>query len=173
MTTLLGRVYALLGEAGIPAALVGAGALAVYGVSRSTLDHDLLVTDLRALERSLWPALRATVDIRLGDADDPLAGVIRISETGERDVDVILGRHRWQHEIVVSARLVEHPAGTIRVVAPEGLVLLKLYAGGPQDLWDVEQLRAALGPSLDSAVEAVVDRLPPDARDEWRKLTRG
>lgn len=170
MTTLLTRVSATLREAGIPSALVGAGALAVYGVSRSTLDQDLLVTDRRALDRSLWRSLRASVDIRVGDDDDPLAGVVRISDAGERDVDVIVGRHRWQQECVEAATLVTHPSGTIAVVAPEGLVLLKLYAGGAQDLWDVQQLRAALGPPLDAAVHGLVDRLPTDAREAWRSL---
>jgi hypothetical protein len=49
-------------------------------------------------------------------------------------------------------------------------MLLKLYAGGPQDLWDIEQLRTAVGPQLDDAVEAVLDRLPEEARDAWRSL---
>ena len=49
-------------------------------VARSTYDIDLLTTDRRALDRPV----RATrppkpVDIRRGDQDDPLAGVIRIA----------------------------------------------------------------------------------------------
>lgn len=172
VTTLLIRVYATLREAGIPSALIGAGALAVYGVSRSTLDFDLLVTAGRALDRSVWHTVGASVEIRVGDDEDPLAGVVRISEAGEREVDVIVGRHRWQQELLESAAPVKHPAGTIPVVAPEGLVLLKLYAGGPQDLWDVQQLRAAVGPSLDTTVDTLLDRLPPDAREAWLKLTR-
>jgi catechol 2,3-dioxygenase-like lactoylglutathione lyase family enzyme len=114
----LTRVYAKLREAGIPSALVGAGALAVYGVSRSTVDQDLLVTDRRALDRSLWASLRASVEVRVGDADDPLAGVVRISDAGERDVDVVVGRHRWQQECVQSATLVTSPPDPLQRYDP-------------------------------------------------------
>jgi hypothetical protein len=152
--------------------MIGAGALAVYGVSRSTLDFDLLVTAPRALDRAVWHQVGASVEIRVGDDDDPLAGVVRISAVGEREVDVVVGRHRWQLELVESAAPVNHPAGTIPVVAPAGLVLLKLYAGGPQDLWDVQQLRAAVGPSLDTTVDSLMDRLPHEAQEAWRTLTR-
>jgi hypothetical protein len=61
-------------QAGVPFALIGAAALAVHGVSRSTLDIDLLVIDPRVLERSFWASFggRAAIDIRTGDAADPL-----------------------------------------------------------------------------------------------------
>ena len=44
--TLLGRTVRALQSAGIPHALIGAGALALHGVSRSTFDIDLLAGDL-------------------------------------------------------------------------------------------------------------------------------
>ena len=77
----------------VPFALIGAAALAIHGVSRSTLDIDLLVTDRRVLDPSHWTALpdRIGCDVRPGDSADPLAGVIRFRAPGERDVD-ILGR---------------------------------------------------------------------------------
>lgn len=170
---LLSRVVRLLADAGIPAALIGAAGMAVHGVSRSTVDQDLLVADARALDDGMWHPLSAIahVDLRRGDAEDPLAGVVRISATGERDVDVVVGRHAWQRRIVSEASTVATSAGPIAVASARDIVLLKLYAGGPQDLWDVEQLRAATGPTLDEAVENVLDELPPAARDVWRRLT--
>lgn len=171
---LLFRVHAALSAAGIPAALIGAAALAVHGVSRSTLDQDLLVTDVRALEHGLWAILSdVSVDVRRGDADDPLAGVVRIAAQDERDVDVVVGRHSWQRDIVEEAALVALPAGSLPVVAPAGLVLLKLYAGGPQDLWDVVQLRAISGSELDEAVSRRLAALPAAAREAWRRVTAG
>lgn len=124
------------------------------------------------LDKSLWTGVAGTIGIRIGDDDDPLAGVIRISAPGDRDVDVVVGRHQWPRELVDAARPVWHPSGEIPVVAPEGLVLLKLYAGGPQDLWDIQQLRAALGPSLDAAVVRALDRVPQALRDAWATLPR-
>ena len=48
--SLLRRVHERLEESGIAHALIGAAALAIHGISRSTFDQDLLVTDRRALE---------------------------------------------------------------------------------------------------------------------------
>lgn len=166
--TLGERVMAALDAHGIAHAMIGATALAASGVARSTLDLDLLTLDARVLDREVWAGLSAAgsdVEVRRGDADDPLAGVVRISMPVERPVDIILGRHAWQRRAVErAARL---PGGT-RVVLPRDLVLLKLYAGGTQDLWDIRQLLAALGgTSLAAEVEADLDDLPPDARALW------
>lgn len=170
--TLLSRVHRRLDAAGIRSALIGAVALAAHGVSRSTLDQDLLVADRRALDDTIWSPLGGDtrVDIRRGDTDDPLAGVVRITATNQRDVDVIVARHAWQAELVDDAMPVTTASGSIPVVSPGGLVLLKLYAGGPQDLWDIAQLRAVLGRGLDEAVEARLAILPPSAQDAWRRL---
>ncbi len=173
-SSLLRRVHERLAESGIPHALIGAAALAIYGISRSTFDQDLLVTDRRALHPTIWADLgdSVAVDIRRGDDDDPLAGVVRLVSPGERDVDIVVGRHEWQRRILDEAILRDTPEGTMPVVSPEGLVLLKLYAGAPQDLWDIEQLRTVVGgPALDPAVSHRVQSLPPQARAAWTRLT--
>ena len=139
MTT-LDRVWRLLTEHGIPCALIGAAALAARGVARSTYDIDLLVADPRVLDPNLWAAARTAdtrVDIRRGDIDDPLGGVVRVEQPSQRPVDVVLGKHGWQREMLSRAEPV--PGGP-PVVLPADLILLKLYAGGPQDLWDIREL---------------------------------
>lgn len=172
-SSLLRRVHERLAESGIAHALIGAAALAIHGISRSTFDQDLLVIDRRALEPSIWVGIAdgADVDIRRGDDDDPLAGVVRLVSPGERDVDVVVGRHEWQRGILDEAIVCDTPGGAIPVAAPAGLVLLKLYAGAPQDLWDIEQLRTAVGgPALDAAVNSQVHSLPLRAREAWARL---
>jgi hypothetical protein len=47
----------LLASERIPFALIGASALAARGVSRSTHDLDLLTTDSRVLDPTLWVVL--------------------------------------------------------------------------------------------------------------------
>ena len=166
--TLLGDVCGLLSALDIPHALIGAAALAARGIARSTFDIDLLTTDRRVLEQPLWADLvRAgvSVDVRRGDADDPLAGVVRISAPGQRPVDLVVGRYAWQ------ARAVER-ADTARigppVVTTVDLILLKLYAGGAQDLWDVrELLRASEAQPLVDAVEGELVALPAAMRAAW------
>lgn len=170
--TLGDRVMSALDERGIAHALIGAAALAAAGVARSTLDLDLLTVDPRVLDHSVWATLRGAgvaVEVRRGDADDPLAGVVRLSMAGERPVDIILGRHAWQGRAVDRAQRL--PSGT-PVVRPRDLVLLKLYAGGTQDLWDVRQLLALNQTGLAADVEADLGDLPADARNLWALTLR-
>jgi hypothetical protein len=58
-----------------------------------------------------------------------------------------------------------------RIVRASDLILLKLYAGGSQDAWDIEQLLAAGDrETLVVAVNAELDSLPGDARARWRRI---
>jgi len=173
--SLLTTIAAVLEQTGIPYALVGAAALAVHGVSRSTFDQDLLVTDRRALNPDMWRELRdVSVDVRRGDSDDPLAGVIRFTASGQRDVDIIVGRHAWQSSMLARARPVSLGEQTIPVVGVSDLILLKLYAGGIQDRWDITQLLAASGsPEVVADVERVLADLPDRCAEMWRHQRSG
>jgi hypothetical protein len=173
--SLLTAIAAVLEQAGIPHALVGAAALAVHGVSRSTFDQDLLVTDRRALNPDMWRELPGvSVDVRKGDSDDPLAGVIRFTASGQRDVDIIVGRHAWQSSMLARARRVSLGERTIPVVGVSDLILLKLYAGGVQDRWDIAQLLAASGsPEVEADVERGLADLPNRCAEMWRHRGSG
>jgi predicted nucleotidyltransferase len=168
--TLLAYVTSQLARERIEFAMIGAAALAAHGVSRSTVDIDLLVVDPRVLSlTSTTP--NVTVDIRRGAADDPLAGVVRFSQPHERDVDIVVGRSRWQQDIIRRAQTIEVGGLTVPVVDVTGLILLKLYAGGIQDASDVEQLLASVDrPTAVAAVDALVQELPDDAQTLWERL---
>jgi hypothetical protein len=171
--TLLDRICSTLSAASIPHALIGAAAMAVYGVSRSTFDRDLLVTDTRVLESAFWTGLPAEIvaDVRRGDADDPLAGVVRFTCPGERDLDIVVGKSSWQTEIVERAGHMR--VGTLAVAEAADLVLLKLYAGGVQDRWDIAQLLALDdGEDIGRDVERRLGALPRAARDRWSEVRR-
>ncbi len=170
MTT-LDRVWRLLTDRGIPCALIGAAALAARGVARSTYDIDLLVADARVLDHDMWAAMQADdtrVDIRRGDRDDPLGGVVRIEQPSERPVDVVLGKHAWQRDVLTRA---EPVAGGPPVVLPADLILLKLYAGGSQDVWDIRELLKQPGMAAVAAgVEAGIADYPAAMRELWRAI---
>jgi hypothetical protein len=166
--TALEPVAAILDGHAIAYALIGAAALAARGVVRSTLDIDLLTTDRRAFESSLWAPLTAHVDIRVGDADDPLAGVIRIAADDEdRVVDIVVGKHQWQTRAVSRA---EQLADGRRVVLARDLILLKLYAGGAQDFWDVRELLKHSDASLAGEVESDVAEMPAEFHRRWQSI---
>lgn len=172
--TLFDDVAETLDGAGIPFALIGAGALAVYGVVRSTFDHDLLTTSPKTLNTAFWDTLRAAVvvEVHRGDEHDPLLGVVRLTAPGERDVDLIVGRTGWLDDVLVRRVAVPLIGRDVPTVTVADLMLLKLYAGGTQDMWDIEQL-LAVEPDVTvrEDVESRLSHLPPYAGALWQRLT--
>jgi hypothetical protein len=170
---LLEQVVALFERHQVVHALIGAAALAAAGVARSTYDIDLLTVDDTVLREVFWTTLRdagVSVDLRRGDRDDPLAGVVRLDLPTHRPVDVIVGRHAWQGRALARAN---RPPGGPPVVTPADLVLLKLYAGGVQDEWDIRALLATpAGDDIARAVEEEIAALPTTLRDRWSAVRR-
>jgi predicted nucleotidyltransferase len=157
--TLFQAVVARLHERGAPFALIGAAAMAVHGVSRATRDLDILVLDPACLTSSYW------------DADDPLRGVVRLRTEGEPPVDVVVGKGAWQARIATRALEVEIEGVRVPVASRIDLILLKLYAGGNQDAWDIAQLLE--GPEhaeMVADVERGLAALGPDAHALWRRI---
>lgn len=158
----------------VPHALVGGMALAAHGLARATLDADVLVLTPEVVDEGMWTKVRAAgakVNVRRGEPDDPFHAVIRITEPGSPPVDVLVGRFRWQQELVARAIPVSLPAVRIPVVGPADLVLLKIYAGGPQDLVDAQRLVTT--PDRDAIiaeVESRIDALPAGCRREWERI---
>jgi hypothetical protein len=175
--TLSGQVLAALRAADISYALIGAGALTVHGVTRATIDVDFLVLDFSCLGREFWTDLEShgvSVDVRKGDLTDPLAGVVRFEAHGERDVDVVVGKFRWQRGILERAILRTTPDGDLPVVRATDLILLKLFAGGPQDAWDIQQLLEGEDRGeLIAEVEKLLPELSADAAKLWRRILEG
>ena len=172
---LLLRVMTVLDRLGVRYALIGAGALAVHGVARSTFDLDLLTTNQAALDPAAWAGLASDshvhVDVRRGDADDPLAGVVRVETPGEPEIDVVVGRWEWQTEAIERSHPVVVANVELPVVGAADLILLKLFAGGSQDRWDIEQLLAGDDrPALTAEVESRLGSLPIEARHAWIRI---
>jgi hypothetical protein len=159
-------------------ALVGAGALAVHGVLRASDDLDLLVTDRAVLSSGAWDELASHgvgVEVRLGDDEDPLAGVIRFTGASSSSVtvDVVVGKHAWQADVLARAER-RRITSTLElpVVTASDLILLKLFAGAPRDLRDVEEiLDSENGSAVEPAVTREIDRLPREAREAWHGIS--
>jgi len=111
------------------------------------------------------------VSIQRGGADDPLAGVIRVTAAGDSPIDVVVGRAGWQDAAIGRATVRTIEGVAVPVVTATDLILLKLYAGGPQDAWDVEQLLSSGDRSmLVATVEAALPILPKDAQRVWARI---
>ncbi|HEX4825848.1 MAG TPA: hypothetical protein VFV19_16220 [Candidatus Polarisedimenticolaceae bacterium] len=152
---------------GVPAALIGGAALAAHGIARSTVDVDLYTADARVLDPSFWAAFDPP-EIRRGDALDPLAGVVRWNAT--EPVDLIVGRGSLAAEIVARRQWIESDGAKLPLVEAADLILLKLVAGGPQDLLDVRLLLQADPDGWRSKVEERLSKLPREARDAWSRI---
>jgi len=168
----LADVVSVRGRNGIRHAVIGAAALAIHGVTRSTGDVDLLALDIACFDEPLWRDLSArgySIDRRRGDATDPLAGVVRIVARSGESIDVIVGRHQWQARVLERAELRRIGDAEVHVVRPPELVLLKLHAGGAQDAWDIDQLMD-LDAGLQAEVGARVGDLSRDAALLWKRI---
>lgn len=175
--SLLAKVATHFGLRRTPFAAIGGVALAIRGVSRSTFDVDLLTMDASVLAEAFWFLVErdgAQVEIRRGDGGDPLRGLVRLVARDERPVDVFVGRGAWLDGVVKRAEPFALLDTRVPVVGSADLVLLKLHAGGTQDLWDVAQL---LGTDREGAVAAEVEarlaEVPRNAAIAWKKLRAG
>ena len=151
---------------------------AAHGVDRSTLDIDLFTVDHRVLDAAIWDPLRGvpgrTIDARRGDADDPLGGVVQLTSAGDRPVDLIVGRSSWQANMAAEAVRTGIHGIEIPVIRVSDLILLTLYAGGPQDVADIHQLPGRN--DRDGVVDRVnvsVASLPGPARARWARIIEG
>lgn len=170
--SLAGRIIAHLTSRDVSGAVIGGVAMAVHGIARATVDLDVLVAATSVLDNSFWGGLGTDVaiDVRRGDASDPLAGVVRCSSAAEV-LDVVVGRSRWMESVISRATPRELAGEQLPVVDAADLVLLKLYAAGPQDLLDVRLLFAA-DPKLHAVALARSEELPPSVLDRLKELVK-
>ncbi len=159
-----------LSERQVPYALIGAVALARHGVSRYSVDVDLLTMRTEVLAAHFWEGFVDMPELRRGDAEDPLEGVVRWG--GSRPVDLIVGRGPAMAFAVQSAAA-DGQVG-MPVATALGLVLLKLEAGGAQDRFDIVSLvwaqRALNGAAWLAELPARESLLSPAAQSVLKQL---
>jgi hypothetical protein len=167
-------VRRVLDALGVRYVLIGAHAMAARGYPRFTVDVDLLTMDSRVLDPAHWTDLirdGAQVDVRRGDADDPLGGVVHLLLRDGTDVDVVVGKGKWEADLIERAEAISIGGAPIGVPCTGDLVLLKLAAGGTLDLRDAAAL-LTMGDRdrIVQEVEAHIDDVRPDVRAAWRDL---
>jgi hypothetical protein len=167
-------VVRVLRSLGAPHALIGGHAMAARGYTRFTIDVDLLTSDTRVLELSTWAELEragAAIDVRRGDAEDPLAGVVHILLSDGTDVDLVVAKWTWESEVIERAESMLAAGVSIRVPRTGDLILLKLAAGGFIDLQDASALLALdYTGEVIRDVEEHIDDVRPDVRALWRDV---
>jgi len=138
-----------LDEERIDYALCGGLAMAVYALPRATLDIDIMI-EAPSLERTK----RAVSDLGFTMSAKPMefhGGKVHMhrvskieADTGETlvlDLLVVTPEIRQAWE---SRMKVEWEGGSLRVVSPEGLILLKSLRSSGQDQDDIQYLRSII-----------------------------
>jgi hypothetical protein len=141
-------------------ALIGGLAVSTWGQVRATQDIDVLADSapspvhtfaIRKNLAALWETQGCVVEWHSGLADDPIPLLLRLTlpPPNAMTVDVLWAWRPWHREALRRATVVRVARASIPVLHPEDLILMKLQAGGPQDMLDVENILAANPPALD------------------------
>jgi hypothetical protein len=105
------------------------------------MDVDFLVlaesTNLDHLVKALCDA-GLNAELRRGGHDDPVPCLIRADS-----LYIIVATKKYEAEAIEQSVIVDVWGRDIPVASPEYLIILKLKAGGPRDLLDVQELLAA------------------------------
>ena len=132
--------------------LIGGFAVSAWGSPRATDDIDFVIVVDSPDPAKLTDVLGG--HYRHGSADDPLRGVFNTSVTVEAatiPIQLILLPASWTDIVLAGLKVFTVAGSSVPVVSWQTLVLLKLYAGGPQDLIDAQGIWIARQPD-DTAV---------------------
>lgn len=133
-------------------ALIGGLGVSAWGAVRATEDIDLLADSdpsplndvkFRGRLQSYFEEKGCVPEWRVGDSDDPVPLLLCLGLPGRARgvaVDILWAHKRWQREAIVRSIPLKISRLEVSVLHPEDLILMKLDAGGPQDLLDVETL---------------------------------
>ena len=150
MSTLLDEFKAItkaLNDAGIDYAVCGGWAMAIHGLSRATIDIDLLVL-AEDVEGAFSVARANGYDVEgLPLSFDRGAFELRRISKIDQDrrelvtVDFLLVTEAFE-DVWETREDVDSQFGTMSVVSREGLIKMKLLAGREQDLLDIKKLES-------------------------------
>lgn len=149
---LLLDIIQILTGAGTDYAVIGALAAAVHGAVRASMDADVvLCAGIRAaarLEQAFRDAGLRTLLTR-GDVEDPIPGLLRLEDTYDNRVDLLIGLRGLEPDAFSRAIEIPFQGMNVRFIGREDFIAMKVFAGGPLDLVDARRAIAAAGPSLD------------------------
>lgn len=138
----LKRVIGALEARSIDYALCGGVALAIHGAPRATQDIDILLRpeDIDRLREAVRPG-GFTLESFPMDFSSGLTmqRFTKLVEGQPLMLDVLFVRGPIE-SVWASRQAADFEGGTVRVVSRDGLIALKLAAGRPQDIADVQRL---------------------------------
>lgn len=160
----------------IPYAVIGAMAASVHGIVRASMDADavlsLTIQETPTLEREFRAAGFPT-ELRRGDPDDPIPGVLSLTDAYNNRVDLLVGiRGLDPAAFSRTVELLFHGTA-LRVVGLEDFIAMKSLAGGPQDLTDALAAITAAGDRLNQLLaKELAQRFGRDALATLERLLK-
>ncbi|HOW57830.1 MAG TPA: nucleotidyltransferase [Smithellaceae bacterium] len=143
----LKKITQNLDQAGIDYALCGGLAIAIYARPRATLDIDIMVQpDYFSETKKLAKELGYTMSSAMMEFNDGAVKLQRLSKidkaTGEYFVLDLLMATPEIESAWDDRKIVEWEGYSLKVVSPQGMILLKSLRNSGQDKEDIEYLRS-------------------------------
>lgn len=156
------EVLEVCGASNLPCCVIGGLAVQRWGEPRLTRDVDVTVLCEFGQEDQVTELLLARLGTRRDDARAfaVRARVLLATSSNGVPVDVALGAVPFEQRAVARASDHAYPGGAVlRTCSAEDLVVMKAFAGRPQDWLDVTGIAARQGSRLDRA--QIVEELAP------------
>jgi hypothetical protein len=124
----------VLAGLGVDYAVVGAMAAAVHGAVRASADADAVLSispDRGAAPAQAFVAAGFAAEFRRGDAADPIAAVLVVSDAHGNRIEFLIGVRGLEDDVFRRAVRVPSQERELRVAGVEDFVAMKVFAGGP------------------------------------------
>jgi hypothetical protein len=154
--------------------VIGAFALSAHAVVRASSDVDVLLclSHARLAKLStLFEDAGFTTTLRRGDAEDPILGMLVLSDAYGNRVDLLGGLRGLDPKVFSRAIEVPFLNEKLRIVGREDFIAMKCFAGGPQDMADARSAyQGAQGPVDLDLLRCVTRRFGRDAADKLEEV---
>ena len=149
---LLLDAVSVLQTQGIGYAVVGAIAASVHGAVRASMDADVVLSLAvqKALEmEQVFKAAGFQTELSRGDFNDPIPGLLRLSDRHGNRVDLLIGLRGMESAAFSRSIQIPFQGETLQFIGREDFIAMKVFAGGPMDLIDAKRALTAGKESLD------------------------
>jgi hypothetical protein len=155
-------------------AVIGALAASIHGAVRASMDADAVVSlGLNAAQRlqQLFEAMSLQTELNRGDAEDPIPGLLRLSDQFGNRVDLLIGLRGMETDAYSRTLVVPFQGTALKFIGREDFIAMKVFAGGPVDIADATRAITAAGTSLDKTLtRRLAARYGRDASTALSKL---
>lgn len=172
---LLVVVIEILSSLAVDYAVIGAMAGSFHGAVRASIDADAIVlmqsTDKRSSLISALTDYGLSVDYREPDFDDPVRGLIRITDQYGNQVDLLLGIQGFDLSAFNRCKAMTLFEKHLKVIGLEDYIAMKIYAGSALDLLDARSAITVSGDQIDQQLlEQLVLRYGKEAQERLALL---